>query len=130
MRKSSLPKYRFLINANISRKAVSLLSEKFPFDFQHVSSLSAAILSDEEIVKIAKRDKMIIITHDLDYGEIYYLREQGKLGVIMLRLPDQTTNNVMSKLSSFFQSKDFQNTDLWKSLVIISEENIRIFSPE
>lgn len=130
MKKSSLPKYKFLLNANISIKIIPLVDEKSGFDFRHISEISSISLPDEEIVKIAKIQKRIIITHDLDYGEIYYLKEQGKLGVVMLRLKDQTSANVVRKLIDFFKSKESQSTDLSVSLIIISEDNTRVFSPK
>lgn len=68
-KKSSLRKCRFLLNANISRSLSSPLGNSINFDVLHTSDISNHVLSDEEIVKIAKRQKRIIITHDHDYGE-------------------------------------------------------------
>ena len=85
-------------------------------------------MPDEEIIAIAKRKHWIIITHDLDYGEIYYLRERGAIGVIMLRLEDQRSLRVVTRLRDFFTSKDALKHDLHQSLVIISDERIRILS--
>src|SRR3989338_699134 len=93
VKKSSLPKHSFLLNANLSRKIVHSLTEVTGFSFIHISDISNKNLSDSEIVEIAKKQKSIIVTHDLDYGEIYYLKEQGKIGVIMLRLSDKTSKN-------------------------------------
>lgn len=116
------------MDANISRVIVPLLKETFPFAFVHVSECSDTSLTDEEIIAIAKRKHWIIITHDLDYGEIYYLRERGAVGVVMLRLEDQRSPRVIERLSDFFASQDVQTRDLHRSLVIISDERIRILS--
>lgn len=85
-------------------------------------------MSDDEIIAIAKRKNWIIITHDLDYGEIYYLRERGAIGVIMLRLEDQRSPYIVKRLGDFFASKDALKHDLHRSLVIISDDRIRILS--
>lgn len=106
------------------------MSQNFDFDIKHISDFSSDSLTDQEIVEIAKNEHRIIVTHDLDYGEIYYLKEQGKIGVIMLRLKDQTTLNVVKVLNSFFTNKEFKTSDPSKSLFIISEENTRVFSPK
>jgi len=69
-------------------------------------------MSDEEAIKLSKSQKRIIVTHDLDYGEIYYLKEQGKIGVIQLRLTDQTTQNTLKKLTQFLDSKKSKSVEL------------------
>ena len=127
--KFSPPKYRFFLDANISSKTVSKLNVLTQFDFVHISSLSPTSLSDSRIIAVAKELRRITITHDLDYGEIYYLKERGRIGVIMLRLHDQTPDNVVQKLHSFLNSTQCQNTELSTALVIIEEEKTRIFSP-
>ncbi len=43
-------------------------------------------LSDSEVVGLAKREGRVIITHDLDFGEIYHAASGGEVGVIVLRL--------------------------------------------
>lgn len=127
-KKSSPLSYCFLVDANISRFVIPLLQERTPFVFVHICEYSDTSLSDEEIIAIAKRKHWIIITHDLDYGEIYYLRERGAIGVIMLRLEDQRSPRVVTRLGDFFKSEDAQKHDLHRSLVIISDDRIRILS--
>lgn len=119
----------FLLNANISRILVAKLYELFGFNVIHVSALSKGSLSDAEVITFAKKQARIIITHDLDYGEIYYLKEKGNIGVIMLRLKDQTSTNVLSKLAAFFTSDQCNYPKLAKSLVIIEDARVRIFTP-
>lgn len=128
VKKSSPPSYCFLVDANISRSVIPLLQESTPFAFVHICEYSDTSLADEEIVAIAKRKHWIIITHDLDYGEIYYLRERGAIGVIMLRLEDQRSPRVVMRLRDFFMSEDALKHDLHRSLVIISDDRIRILS--
>lgn len=129
-KKSIRHKYRFLLNANISRKIIPPLLVNASHDFKHISEISDESLSDPEIIAIAKKEKRIIITHDLDYGEIYYLKEQGNLGVIMFRLTNQSSENVSACLSEFFNNPKYNRYNFYNSLVIISDEKIRIFSPE
>lgn len=129
MKKSSPHKLRFLLDANLSRLLIADLSGQFPFDVIHASEASRRSMTDEEIVEFAKKEKRIIVTHDLDYGEIYYLKERGNIGVIMLRLKDQTTPRVLQRLTRFFSSTRFQSVDLTKNLVILTEDCVRIFTP-
>lgn len=129
--KKSIPhKLKFLLDANISRTIITPLSQQFFYDFRHICDYTNQVLTDRQIVDLAKKEKRVIITHDLDYGEIYYLQEQGKVGVIMLRLKNQTSAHVIEKLSLFFQDKHYEKVSLVNSLVIIAEEKIKIFQPK
>lgn len=128
VKKSSRPNYCFFIDANISRTIVPVLQKRYTSAFVHVCEYSDASLTDAEIIAIAKKNNWIIITHDLDYGEIYYLKERGAVGVIMLRLEDQRTPHVAERLGEFFMSINAQKYDLHRSLVIISDDRIRILS--
>lgn len=58
-------------------------------------------LSDSEIVAMAKREGRIILTHDLDFGEIYYFAEGGEVGIVVLRLRHQTVEAVNDVLERF-----------------------------
>lgn len=128
VKKSSRIKLHFLLNANISKTVISPLEEKLSYQFVHISEISQNVYTDKEIIEIAKKLRFIIITNDLDYGEIYYLKEHGSFGVIMLRLSDQTSPNVVTKLIDFLKNDKYKKTDLTKSLIIISDNKTRIFS--
>lgn len=127
--KSFLSSYRFLLDANISGVLVALLKNQFHIDVVHVTKLTSASLPDSDVVTLAKQHNRVIITHDLDYGEIYYLKEQGTLGVIMLRIDDQSSESVLKTLASFFSSKKAREVNLSMSLVVLTKEKIRVFSP-
>jgi len=83
-------------------------------------------LADPEIVALAKREQCIIITHDLDFGEIYYFVEDGELGVIVLRLRHQTIEAVNDVLERFLATRALSESQLQRSLVILSESSYRV----
>lgn len=66
--------------------------------------------SDDEILKIAMKEKAIVITMDKDFGELVYNQSQNHCGVLLLRLEDETSENkihVMLNLLSRMQ--EFEN---------------------
>ena len=67
----------------------------------------------------------MIITFDRDSGQIYHFHERGQLGVVVLRLEDQTVESVNAVLDRFFAS-EAEHIDLDHSLVIIEEDRLRI----
>lgn len=46
----------------------------------------------------------------------------------MLRLDDQTSENVITVLLKFFKEKKYLKFDLTKTLTIISDKKVRFFS--
>lgn len=83
--------------------------------------------SDREIVALAKRDGQVILTHDLDFGEIYFSMERGHVGVLVLRLRNQTVEAVNDVLGRFLLSDALDPQQLKHSLVILSETAYRVY---
>lgn len=118
---------KFLLDANLSPKTRMYLTDKFNLNIIDLITEDKHDLSDDEVINLAKKEKRVIITFDLDFGEIYYFSEKGKVGIIVLRLKDQTVESVNKVLDKFFQEK-VGNIALEKSLVVIDENKIRIVS--
>lgn len=116
---------KLLLDANLSPKTRKHLTEKFKFNVVDLITENKYGLSDEQVIKLAKKEKRIIITFDIDFGEIYYFSEEGIVGIIVLRIHDQTVESVNKVLDKFFQ-KEAKNIDLDTSLVVIDENKIRI----
>lgn len=78
---------------------------------------------DEEIVEIAKKEERIIITFDLDFGELY-----RNLGVssIVLRLKTKNPPAVLKCLLDFFKTMSDQKIDMKNKLAVIKEGKIRL----
>lgn len=93
---------KFLLNANLSVLTKEFLQEKFNYDVKITQDFGMNTASDEEIIELAKKEKRIIITLDLDFGEIYYFYTPRDLGVIVLRLKIQTVEEVNRILERFF----------------------------
>ena len=101
----------FLRNLNFD--AVSILEQKLHY------------LSDEEVVKKAKREGRIIITFDQDFVDLWYFREKGKVGIMRIRTKNQTPENVNKIIKKFLESPK-SKADFGKQLVVIKETGIRI----
>jgi predicted nuclease of predicted toxin-antitoxin system len=120
---------KFLLDANLSTETAEYLREVFSFDVESLIEKDLAGLSDSEVVKMAKKEKRIIITLDLDFGELYHQKESvSNFGVLILRLRDQRVESINSVLSKFFRdslgSKVFIRNP--NALVVINETTMRI----
>ncbi len=117
---------KLLLDANLSPETRRYLIKIFAFDIIDLITENQAQLPDEDVVKLAIREKRIVVTFDLDFGEIYHFREKGNLGVIILRLEDKTVESVNKMLHQFFR-EEAEHINLYKSLVVIEEKGIRIY---
>ena len=117
---------KLLLDANISPQTREYLAATFDFDVVDLITEGKSNLNDDDVVKLAKKEKRVIVTFDLDFGEIYHFREKGKLGVIILRLENQTVESVNKTLFKFFRSEANRIT-LKNSLVVLEEDRVRIY---
>jgi predicted nuclease of predicted toxin-antitoxin system len=117
----------FLLDANLSPETREYLVATFGFDVIDLQTAGLGGLSDAEVIALAKGQGRIIITFDLDFGEIYHASERGTVGVIILRLADQTIESVNGALTSFFRAT--AGYDLERSLIVIEERRFRILPP-
>jgi predicted nuclease of predicted toxin-antitoxin system len=118
---------RFLLDANLSPETAAFLRSTFDFDAVDLLTLGLSGLTDREVVAMAKRDTRIVITFDLDFGEIYHRWERGRLGVIVLRLEDQPVESTNRVLGQCFATLA-PTIPLERSLVVLDGERVRITS--
>lgn len=93
-----------LLDANMSPKTAALLRRRFSFDAISLAEIKQTHLSDREVIELARQQHRIIITQDLDYGELYH-ETDPTFGVIILRLQDQRSPNVNQVLENFFAKR-------------------------
>lgn len=118
---------RLLLNANLSPETAAFLRE-FGFDVKCLLENGFGAISDEEVVELAKGESRVIVTFDLDFGEIYHFREEEKVGIIVLRLKNQTVESVDEALKEFFEEFKGRWDEVEKSLVVIEEGRYRFYS--
>jgi predicted nuclease of predicted toxin-antitoxin system len=118
----------FLLDANLSPETATYLSETLGVDAVRLTGEQARF-TDEQVVALAKRESRVIVTFDLDFGEIYHLRERGEIGVIILRLEDQTVESVNRVLARFF-ARSRGSDELARTLVVLERDRMRIVRPE
>ena len=116
---------KFLLDANLSPITASHL-RKLGFNTKSITEEKLGYLIDEEVIKLAQKESRIIITFDLDFGEIYHSRESGKIGVIVLRIENQTSKNVNFVLEEFILKNMDKLNKNKTSLVVIKRGNVRL----
>ena len=74
------------------------------YDTIHVSQIGMIKSSDSSILETAKTEKRIVLTHDLDFGDILASCKDISPSVIIFRLNDMRPNNVEKYLFEIIKS--------------------------
>ena len=118
----------YILDANLSPKTAEYLTTTLGLDVFSLVTDQMGGLRDEQIVLLAKEQHRVIITLDNDFGEIYYRHERGNIGVILLRLEDESRRVVERVLERFFQQAA-SKINLEQSLVALTESTVRVVEP-
>lgn len=90
---------RFLADAGVSPRTVEFLKQ-LGHDAIHVRILGLERASDPELVARARADSSVVVTFDLDFGEILALGVLDRPSVILFRLTDERADSVNRRLST------------------------------
>jgi len=116
----------FLADENISPETADFL-DSLGYPCLSLRRDGPRRLSDRAVIALAKQEGRIILTHDLDFGQIYYLAEKGRVGIIVLRLRHQTVEVVNEVLERFLKSGAVSPEVLQRSLIIVTENWYRVY---
>lgn len=88
---------KFVADIGISPGAVIFL-RALGYDAVHLIELQLHRLSDPEIIAKAQREERIVLTHDLDFGDLMAASGDVLPSVIIFRLADMRPQNVNDHL--------------------------------
>ena len=89
---------RFLADAGISPKTVDYLRRN-GHDAIHVREIGMQRAADRVLVEKARADDRILLTFDLDFGEIFALGVIARPSVVIFRLTDERADAVNRRLN-------------------------------
>jgi predicted nuclease of predicted toxin-antitoxin system len=114
---------RFLADAGISPKTVEFLRLR-GHDAVHVRELLLQRAADSELVDKARAESRILLTFDLDFGEILALGILEQPSVVIFRLADERADSVNRRLEAVLS----QQTEALAagSLVLIEDARYRV----
>ncbi len=109
---------RFLADAGISPKTVDFLKQ-VGHEVIHVRTLGLQRAPDLQLVERARADGSVIVTFDLDFGDILALGVLDKPSAIILRLADERADSVNQRLSTVLTER---LADLESGALILVED--------
>ncbi len=109
---------RFLADMGVSQRVVKWLREA-GHEAVHLRDEGLQRLPDAEIFAKAIAERRVVLTFDLDFGEIAALAGNHAASVILFRLQDTSTPHVIERLSSALATTE---TALEGSAIVLVEE--------
>jgi len=113
----------FLLNMNIRREMIAPLQERGHL-CRHVGDVGMSRAKDVEIVAEAKRTGETILTHDLDYGHLLAFSGDNAPSVIILRLRNLSSDEILFRLDAIWSEIEKSLRD--GAIVSISDKSLRI----
>ncbi|RZN44116.1 MAG: hypothetical protein EFT35_00520 [Methanophagales archaeon ANME-1-THS] len=114
---------KFLVDLALSPKTVNALRDR-GYEAVRVNELGMAKSKDSELVEYAAKNDLIVITADLDFGDILASTGYKKPSVIIFRLKEPSVDHINALLLSTIPriTGSLDNG----SIVVIEDHQIRI----
>jgi predicted nuclease of predicted toxin-antitoxin system len=113
---------RFLADMGVAMRIVEWLRAQ-GHDVKHLREEGLQRMPDGDIFLKAATESRILLTFDLDFGEILALSGERKVSVVLFRLHNTRTPHVIERLKlALAQSKTILETG---SVVVIEENRVR-----
>ncbi len=114
---------RFLADMGISRKTVTWLRNN-GHDAVHLLDERLHKLPDKDVLEKARKEKRILLTMDLDFGYLLAISKQDMPSIIILRLKNETYENINKRLTDVLRNLDKQLID-GNFVISVEESKIR-----
>jgi predicted nuclease of predicted toxin-antitoxin system len=114
---------RFLADAGISPKTVEFLKQ-LGHETTHVRTLGMQRAPDAQVIALARTDGSVVLSFDLDFGDLLALGVMDKPSVILFRLADERAESVNRRLSTVLNE---QVTELESgALILVQDTRYRV----
>jgi predicted nuclease of predicted toxin-antitoxin system len=108
---------------NVNRDMTAQL-EKRGHVCRHAGDIGLSRATDAEIIAEAKRNNEIILTHDLDYGHLLSFSGEKAPSVIILRLRNLRTQEIIVHLDAVWSEIEIPLRE--GAIISLSDRNLRI----
>ena len=117
---------RFLIDECVLGKTVKLLKNS-GFSVITIQELGKASATNGTVIRIAAQEKSVIITNDIDFGNLILYPLGSHPGIIVLR-PHLDTPDAIEDVHNVLMGllKELKPSDIEKTLIIIDRNKYRL----
>lgn len=115
---------RFLIDANLPRSSIALLTD-LGHGVEFARDIGMAAAADSDIAARARLTDAALLTRDLDFADIRRYPPQDYAGIVVLRLSDDATaREIVSVIKRFVQQPAYLSA-LQGRLAIVEQHGVR-----
>jgi predicted nuclease of predicted toxin-antitoxin system len=114
---------KFLLNMNLPRELARQLAAS-GHACRHAADIGLARAADSVIVAEARRQKETVLTHDLDYGNLLAFSGEASPSVVIYRLTNTLTLNLLHHLTSAWSQIEAPLQE--GAIVVIEDASVRI----
>ena len=118
-------KHLFLVDESLSPELAKRLVQ-LGYSANHAREIQLKGSDDIKIVEWSIKNKAIIIAGDLDFGELWYWRYRGKLGVIVLRIKSYKVESQYEVVKFLHNNNVLVSEKISNALVISTSSRYRI----
>jgi predicted nuclease of predicted toxin-antitoxin system len=111
---------RFLADVNVERPIIDFLRAS-EYDVKWAADRQAN-MEDEELIRLANRERRILVTNDKDFGELTFLQQRVSEGIILVRVKGQATQQKIGLLRRLLNE---HSDKLQKHFVVVSRTKFR-----
>lgn len=111
---------RFLLDENVENR-ILLHLRSLGHDVTTIARDYPTSLSDEAVLAIARRERRVLITNDVDFGELVVRRRLRHHGVILVRLPFGDTARKIAAVTSLVDG----HPDWLRDFVVVHRNGAR-----
>jgi len=110
---------KFLIDENIRSEITDFLKS-----LQYDVTVVATGTKDDKVARIAKDEKRILITHDVDFSNILLYPPEELSGIIRIKIQPPTASIIIKALNNLFEK--IPPAKMEKRLIILEKDNFRV----
>ncbi len=115
----------FLIDENLSPLLSDYL-QSLKYESLSVREVGLKGMPDEEIIKWIQKNNRVLITADLDFGEFFYFKNFGEIGIIILKSKYQNLKNYIEIIDYLHKEKVLKHKNILNSLVVAVKDKYRV----
>lgn len=114
---------RFLADAGVSPTTVEF-ARGMGHEALHVREIGLQRAADREIIQRARVDSSVVLTFDLDFGEILALGVLDRPSVVIFRLSDERPASVNGRLRTVINERSEELAA--GSLILVEDDRYRV----
>ncbi len=112
---------RLLADENVEPVVVQWL-RSLGHDVAPISQVAPGI-GDDQVLAVARNERRVLITYDLDFGEIVYRRGLSHAGIVLLRLSDPTPAGRLIGLQGHWHLIEPR---LPRAFIVVHDKKVRV----